>query len=152
LLGDERTLELSDAGRMVEKQWLDLPVRFPFCELGDWVVMPNHFHGVLVFHDASHEEELEPATLGGTTEGSLGRVMQAFKSITTDRYIKGVHEKSWPPFEKKLWLRGYWDRIIRNEVEWTRANDYIFNNPAQWECDKRHPEENARLRAKASIL
>ena len=136
---------------MVEEQWLDLPHRFPFCDVGEYVVMPNHFHGILVFHDAAHEEEFETATIGGTAEGSLGRVMQAFKSQTTNDYIKGVHEKGWPQFEKKLWLRGYWDRIIRNEMEWTRANNYIFNNPAQWECDKHNPVENARLRAKTGL-
>jgi len=148
LLGDERTQERSEAGLIVEEQWLNLPHRFPFCSLGEWVVMPNHFHGILVFHDDSYKGE--PSFQGqpkGTLKNSLGRVMQAFKSITTDNYIKDVHEKDWPQFEKKLWLRGYWDRVLRGEAEWKRANDYILNNPAQWECDKHHPEENTRLRS-----
>ncbi len=148
LLGDEQTQQQNDAGRIVEEQWLDLPRRFPYCDLGESIVMPNHFHGMLVFHDDSYQDE--PSFRGqpkGTLENSLGRVMQAFKSITTDDYIKGVHERDWPRFEKKVWLRGYWDRIIRDEAEWTRANNYIWNNPAQWKCDKHHPVENARLRA-----
>ena len=114
--------------------------------------MPNHFHGLLVFHDDAHADEAGERTIGGTLEGFLRRVMQAFKSLTTNAYCQGVYEHGWPPFEKKLWLRGFWDRVLRGEAEWTRANNYIWNNPAQWKCDKHHPVENARLRAEAGLL
>ena len=40
-------MQLNDAGRMVENQWLKLPVRFQNIVLHEYVVMPNHFHAIL---------------------------------------------------------------------------------------------------------
>ncbi|RYX80907.1 transposase [bacterium] len=148
LFGDveDEDVRLNEAGRMIEQSWLDLPHRFPFCEVGEWIVMPNHFHGILILHTDLTDKISTESRAGGTSENSLGRVVQAFKSLTTTTYAKGVHERSWPPFERRLWLRNYWDRIIRNDKEWQQANNYIFNNPAQWATDKQHPEVNKQLR------
>ncbi len=116
---EREQLRFNEAGEMVQMVWLDLPQRFPFCEVGEWVVMPNHFHGVLVFEDNCHQETISE---NGTRDGSLGRVIQAFKSLTTNAYIEGVKQKNWLQFERNLWLRNYWERIIRNEKEWQQAN------------------------------
>jgi REP element-mobilizing transposase RayT len=65
--------------------------------------------------------------------------MQAFKSLTTNQYIQGVRQHGWPPFEKQVWLRNYWERIVRDEREWRAAHEYIEQNPARWMDDKHHP-------------
>lgn len=72
----------------------------------------------------------------GTLAGTVGRMVQAFKSITTHQYIYGVRQSGWAPFPGKLWLRNYWEHIIRNDSELNRIREYIQNNPAQWEYDK----------------
>lgn len=152
LLGEinEQGHELNAAGEMIARQWRDLENRFSFCQPRDFVVMPNHFHGLLRFHTDSNWEPSEPSASDesprGTLEDSLGRVMQAFKSCSTDDYIEGVHQHDWPRFERKLWLRNYWDRVVRNEDEWGRALSYIENNPIYWLEDKHHPETNLLLR------
>ena len=56
--------------------------------------------------------------------------------MTTNEYIKGVKNKIYPPFNKKVWQRNYYDRIIRNEQEYEKIYEYIENNPLKWEEDK----------------
>lgn len=68
----------------------------------------------------------------GTEEGSVGRIIQAFKSLTTNAYIAGVHEQGWPPFEKRLWQRNYHEHIIRDEADLFAIRQYIDSNPLKW--------------------
>ena len=88
--------------------------------------------------------ELNADAVAGQTRGSaptvvvgdrlsLPDVVQRFKSLTTHRYIQGVRQLDWPPFEKRFWQRNYWERVVRDtrELEATRA--YIIQNPMrQW--------------------
>jgi len=76
----------------------------------------------------------------GTTPGSLGAVIQNFKSITTRR-VNGLRRT---PGEK-LWQRNYYEHIIRNEEDWDRISRYILANPEQWEEDENFPQGWNRL-------
>ena len=94
--------------------------------------------------NASPNPDLNADAVAGQTRGSaptgvvgdglsLPDVVQRFKSLTTHRYIQGVRQLDWSPFEKRLWQRNYWDRVVRDahELEATRA--YITQNPMrQW--------------------
>jgi REP element-mobilizing transposase RayT len=83
-----------------------------------------------------------PAPTGvgaGTDRPTLGNVVGAFKSITTHAYIVGVRSMGWPPFNKRVWQRNYWERIIRDPSEFNRIRRYIQNNPARWTEDQLHP-------------
>ncbi|MCK8827529.1 hypothetical protein MWH25_07210 [Natroniella acetigena] len=62
--------------------------------------------------------------------------MGCFKSLTTNQYIKGVRKKSWSPFNKKLWQRNFYDRIIRNSKELNQIRRYIKNNPLKWNLER----------------
>ncbi|MDH3349034.1 MAG: transposase [Desulfobulbaceae bacterium] len=72
----------------------------------------------------------------GTLPDTLGRIVQAFKSISTNKYINGVKQNGWPPFPNKLWQRNYWDHVIRHETELNIIREYIRANPTQWKTDK----------------
>lgn len=63
-------------------------------------------------------------------------MMDAFKSITTVEYIRGVKQSAWRPFNGKLWQRNYWEHIIRDEQSYQTISNYIVNNPAKWKDDK----------------
>ncbi|NOX87354.1 MAG: hypothetical protein GXO86_15585 [Chlorobi bacterium] len=67
---------------------------------------------------------------------SIFDMMDWFKTMTTNEYIRGVKTKNWPRFEKRLWQLRYWDRIIRDENGYKRISNYIINNPENWETDK----------------
>ena len=60
--------------------------------------------------------------------------------MTTNEYIRNVNQNQWKSFDRKLWQRGYYDRIIRNESELHRIREYIQNNPCQWSLDGENPE------------
>ena len=57
-----------------------------------------------------------------------------------DYYIRGIHEKGWKPFEKKLWQRNYYEHIIRNDTDLNSIREYIATNPLKWEFDRENPE------------
>ena len=69
----------------------------------------------------------------------MGRVIQGFKSITTVEYGKGVRNDGWPPYDKKLWQRNYYERVIRDEDELNRIREYIYYNPLKWINDPENP-------------
>ena len=56
--------------------------------------------------------------------------------MSTNDYIKGVNEGRFQPFEKKIWQRSFYDRIIRNKKEFEFIQEYIFFNPIKWIWDK----------------
>jgi REP element-mobilizing transposase RayT len=67
----------------------------------------------------------------GTRADSVGRIVQLFKTFTTQEYIKGVRRLGWQPFEKHLWQRDYWERVIRDDRELEETRSYILENPAR---------------------
>ncbi|MCF8131301.1 MAG: transposase [Deltaproteobacteria bacterium] len=161
---------LNDAGRMVQTIWKELTKRFPHLELDECVVMPNHVHGILVLHRRGEPRVRPHSTSGdqtsgnqhtqtsdhkmgdhkdrpyirphGTLPGTVGRIIQGFKSITTHQYIRGVKQFGWRRFNGKLWQRNYYEHVIRNDHELKRIREYILNNPARWDLDRENP--NAR--------
>ncbi len=44
-------MTLNDAGRMVESCWQDIPDHFPHADLDEFVIMPNHIHGIIALRD-----------------------------------------------------------------------------------------------------
>jgi REP element-mobilizing transposase RayT len=85
-----------------------------------------------------------PNDVGGTLPGTIGRIVQAYKSITTHEYILGVRQQGWAAFPGKLWQRNYYERIIRNERELDAIRRYIVANPLQWTLDSENPRHPPR--------
>ena len=71
-----------------------------------------------------------------TTGSPLSTVVQWFKTMSTNEYIRGVKQLGWPPFDRKLWQRNYYEHIIRNDASLQTIAYYIINNPSQWQNDK----------------
>jgi putative transposase len=233
-------MRLSEAGRMVERWWLELNCRFPHVLTDAYVVMPNHFHGIVVIHSPPPDTTAPPdvgadlrvcpdsggahdggahagaplqspdlggapdvgadlrvcpyptdtpnptdipnphptdayggdahdggahagaplqspdlggapdvgADLrvcpdsGGTHDGGahagapLPTIVQWFKTMTTNEYIRMVKHAGWTPFRGRLWQRNYYEHIIRNERALERIRDYILTNPLHWHLDR----------------
>ncbi len=141
----------NEAGRNIEAIWMGLPERFGGVVLDEFVVMPNHVHGIIIL-DRRGESCIRPDNRGdhktqgdhkdrpyGTTPDSLGRIIQAFKSLTTNVYIRGVNDHGWPPFPGRLWQRNYYERIVRDEDELAGIRTYIRDNPGRWDEDAENP-------------
>jgi len=147
-------MRLNDAGRMIGKWWDEIPNKFPAVTVDESVVMPNHFHGIIVINDpvgadpvgadlrvspnrVGPDSRVDP---GGTHAGvPLPTVVQWFKTMTTNEYIRGVKTLDWPSFRGKLWLRNYYEHIVRNEVVLNRIRNYIIANPVRWPEDRENP-------------
>ena len=66
---------------------------------------------------------------------SLSDVMDWFKTMSTNEYIKNVKENAWPPFNKRLWQRSFYDHVIRTEKAYIKYREYIQTNPLKWDDD-----------------
>ena len=136
-------MQLNDAGRMVQTAWESIPGRFPNVAGDTYVIMPNHFHAIITIHHPVGATLVVAPNGAGTspapTMPTLGGIVGAFKSITTNEYIVGVREMGWSRFDRRLWQRNYWEHIIRTPESHARIVDYIVNNPARWEADQLHP-------------
>lgn len=127
---DEKSISLTPAGEMLAYWWQQLPQKYTDVELDYFVVMPNHFHGIVCLN--RHQQTL--------VEPSLSDVMRWFKAMTTNAYIRAVKEQDWQPFEGKLWQRSYHDHIIRTEADLNRIREYVLYNPERWQEDKFYNE------------
>ena len=155
----DRKMVLNHAGNMIQTVWDTLRVRFTNAELDEFVVMPNHIHGIVVLtHTRTRTGDpcVRPEITGdhtpgkypiqgdhkdrpygyGTLPDTIGRIFQAFKSITTHEYTTGVKQLGWQSFPGRLWQRNYWGHIIRDEMELNWIREYIRTNPFQWDYDR----------------
>ena len=71
---------------------------------------------------------------------TLGDIIGAFKSMTTNAYIHGVKQFGWIPFNNNLWQRNYYEHIIRNQQSFEEIVAYIIENPIHWKNDKLYIE------------
>jgi putative transposase len=125
----DHVMHPNDIGLMIDEIWNAIPERFPTVSLDASVVMPNHFHGMVFI-------EPQPGDVPGV---SLGDIMKWFKTVITVRYSRGVHEQGWPPYERKVWHRNYYEHIVRDDRDLERIRGYIEGNPANWDSDRHYP-------------
>ena len=146
---------LSEVGKIVQWEWREIPKRFTYIELGAFIVMPNHFHGILFFHEivgatrqglvkARADETRLPDLITDDIDGSplplgpkpasLGAIISQFKSRVTKRLWKIPSLKETP-----MWQRNYYEHIIRDERDLQNKTDYIEANPMLWDEDDENP-------------
>ncbi len=147
---------LNNAGKMIEHQWQELISRFDNIKLHEFVVMPNHFHGIVELVGVplvgtqtlvGTRNVLQPPKKG-QPQGiapTVGDVVGAFKSLSTNDYIRNTKQNNWQPFEKKLWQRNYYEHIIRSDESYYKISEYVQTNPPKWQNDGYY-EQDQRIR------
>jgi len=141
---------LSPTGIIAGLYWQQIPIHSPGVECDEFVVMPNHIHGILVLAQA---EDRNPARTGGVDAtqrrdviynvsttmsnmspkaGSLGRILQSYKAAVS----RWTHANSYDAF---AWQSRYYEHIIRSEESLHRIRQYIRDNPANWPTDENNP-------------
>ena len=189
---------LNDPGNMISTWWHKLPEKFENVQLDAFIVMPDHFHGIIIIvpvvgadpcvcpdtnadnitsinqnqnkrriklrnksinspgeHTGSiknggdenpgpdvndrQKSITQRTNYSGEHTGSplrnpatLSQMVQWFKSMTTNEYIRHVKHDNWLPFKKKLWQRNYYEHIIRDTNEFKHIRKYIIENPLKW--------------------
>lgn len=148
-------MRLNKVGKIVEWEWLELPKRLSYVELGVHMVMPNHFHGILFIHEdvgatrrgqtGSETGAKSPQTVTtagmegsplprGPKPASLGAIIAQFKSRATKRIWKVPEFKGTP-----IWQRNYYEHVLRDDKDLQNKTDYIEGNPLLWDEDDENP-------------
>jgi len=147
---------LNPLGRIVADEWIKTADIRNEIELDEWVVMPNHFHGIVWIRQTDGTSDTvcrgtarrAPTVeqFGKSVAGSLPTIIRAFKSAVTKR----INESRNTP-GAGLWQRNYWEHIVRNENELNRIRQYIIDNPKNWETDRENPNVQAVQRAETGM-
>lgn len=148
---------LNEFGKIAEEKWFDLLNHIKNIELHEFVVMPNHIHGIIEIctidivgagsKPAQYSEQkmnqesmvyskpksktrtgLEPAPTGNV---KLSEIVRQYKTFTAKQINKHRNIQGIP-----VWQRNYYENIIRNEEIYQRVSEYIKNNPQNWTDDK----------------
>jgi putative transposase len=113
---------------IIDAAWRWLAEHHTYVELAEYVVMPNHLHGIVI---------LRTNERGDRAPKSLSRLIGAFKTVSTKK-INDIHNAH----GNMLWQRSFHERIIRNERELNAIRQYIIDNPAKWAEDKNNPAQD----------
>ena len=159
IINDE--MKMNEVGNIVQEEWYRSSEIRPNVELDEFVVMPNHIHGIVILHDyddycggttngiqtncygrgtlqRAPTDGAHPPTFerfGKPTSNSIPTIVRLFKSATTKRVNELRHTSGMP-----LWERNYYEHIIRGEKDLNAIRKYILNNPIQWSLDKENPD------------
>jgi REP element-mobilizing transposase RayT len=126
-------LRLNRLGRIVAQEWRRTGELRPEVFLDAWALMPNHVHAMVFLPD----KEPVPASAGtggahlNRRPRSLGSLVSEFKATATAR----IHRALGTP-GRRIWQRGYFDRVIRSEEHLERVRQYILENPLRWSEDR----------------
>jgi len=122
-------VRLSPEGECVREEWLRTELIRPGIEVDDFIVMPNHLHGVILLpgSNTSHNRTSSLQGRAFRASGSLGSVVAGFKQAVTLRL-----RRLEPPMGKRIWQRNYYERVVRTEAELSHIRRYIEENPRRW--------------------
>jgi putative transposase len=129
--GDVR---LSPVGEIAAQCWAEIPIHHAGVTLGEFVIMPNHAHGIIVLAGVAIVETLHcnvstnAMSAISPKTGSLGSVVRSYKSaVSRLAHLAG---------QEFGWQERYWDHIVRDAGEFGRIRNYILQNPVKWDMDR----------------
>lgn len=129
-------MKLNVIGNIVEKEWLQTPIIRPYIFLDKWVIMPNHFHGIIEINNSVETPRwgvLKPNETPHRGVSTLGSIINQIKSVCT----KKIQKAGYSDF---AWQSRFYDHIIRDEESLNKIREYIRINPQKWEEDRSNIE------------
>lgn len=133
----DNAIQLTQAGEIAAQEWARLPRRFPAVELDEFILMPNHLHGIILLAGPNGGVPRGPAPeqFGAPVKGSILTILRSFKSSVTQR-CQWLARNDIPP----VWQGNYYEHIIRSEDELNRIRQYILENPLHWPTDRENTD------------
>jgi REP element-mobilizing transposase RayT len=133
-------MELNPAGKAVWECWYAIPRHFPQVALDEFIVMPNHVHGIIVIgddaggdvgahvgaKDGANDYSPLPGVRG--TSRTVGSIVRGFKIGATKWMRRNTKVRA-------VWQRNYYEHVIRGERALGRIRRYIEDNPGNWMRD-----------------
>ncbi len=151
---------LNDAGKIAEQCWLEIPEHFTNAVLHEFVIMPNHVHGIVEFVGANHHS---PENANHHSSENANHHSSEFGANNVSNNIRANNDSPLPrphgtsktigslvrgfkigvtkwfranTIVETVWQRNYWENIIRDDESYEKISNYIKNNPAKWKDDK----------------
>jgi putative transposase len=133
---DNWQMHLNEFGSIVRECWCDLPNHYPYVQLDEFVLMPNHIHGILIIcPDVGAGSEPAPTPPITQKRHGLPEIIRSLKTFSARR----INELRGTP-DTAVWQRNYWEHIIRNGKSLDRIRAYISTNAERWHLDRENPE------------
>lgn len=145
IVGEE--MRLNDLGDIAKMIWNELLNRYANITLDEFVIMPNHIHGIVEIQavGAVHEPPLHEPPLSESAgseprdfndpltrrQMTIPKIVGYFKMNSAKR-ANQIRSTEGAPF----WQRNYYEHIIRNDRELHAIRAYIRRNPLQWALDR----------------
>jgi len=153
---------LNNFGQLIKEEWLKSAEIRKEIEFDDFVIMPNHFHGIVIINQEINSDfmkndvDFQDNNVGANGRSPLQQIQSSrpkismkpksissliagFKSATTKK-INIIRNTPQNP----VWQRNYYDHIIRNDESLARIREYVQNNPLSWENDQLHPNNPSK--------
>ena len=136
-------IKLNDYGVIIQREWMNTVDIRPNVELDEFIVMPNHFHGIIIINAGNIRRgvsckgvlQYAPTDTGlRSPSQTIGAIIRGFKSAVT-KSINILRNTPGMP----VWQRNYFEHVIRNDKELFRIREYIRFNPVQWDIDEENP-------------
>lgn len=156
-VGNDALVVPNKIGKIIDECWNNMEIQNKNIFINEYVIMPNHIHGIIEIRDQKERELKIEKKYGFEVEERRGRrslqsILKDFKSVTTRKYNSIVSEKN----KNMLWQKSYYEHIIRNEKEYYEIVKYIKNNPLKWIYNKENLNldftENLSVGNDASIV
>lgn len=143
-------MRLNESGIIIQDIWNTTPNHFVNIELDEFMIMPNHCHGIIVINRRGEVSSPDSSSVpnkmnviktnkgGGTPplrKNTLGQIVAYFKYQSSKR-INQIRNTPGIP----LWQRNYYEHIIRDDMELHKVLEYIRYNPLNWDEDEENPE------------
>ena len=147
-------MQLSPIGKIADKLWWEIPQHSKSTYLDEYIIMPNHIHGIIVIdnpnhpcrdvacyvptlnvHTTTHDDDYDLSQIMSELSpksGSLSTIIRSFKSAVT-RWCKQNN------YNNFAWQPRFYEHIIRNDGSLDKIREYIINNPRKWSKDKNNP-------------
>lgn len=143
----DNTMGFTESGEIAHQIWELIPTQFPFVELAEFIIMPNHVHGLLILNrenqidDLITEFNMKP---GGSTGGNnpmlhdnISRIIRWYKGRVSFEIRKIIKEKNIETHDYKNelkfeWQARFYDIIIKTQDHFYTTSKYIIDNPKKW--------------------
>jgi REP element-mobilizing transposase RayT len=135
IFGDiyQGVVSLNKMGKIAHNEWIGIDRIRPYALIDEFVIMPNHMHGILIIDDKIMELKSKGSSSNQFISPShnLGSIVRGYKSRVTSLIRKHTNDVNFT-----VWQSNYYDHIIRDKENLKRIRKYIYDNPAKWDSKK----------------